>query len=123
MPTVAIIGASSDRSKFGNKAVRAYMLKGWTVYPVNPAVAVIEGVKAYNSIREVPLPIDRVSVYLPPQVGERIIEDIASVAPGEVFLNPGSESETLMHRAQQLGLNVVLACSIVDIGLSPSQLG
>ena len=122
MPTIAIIGASSDRNKFGNKAVRAYLQQGWTVYPVNPSASSIEGLKAYRSIRDVPRPVDRVSVYLPPEVGTTILESIAAVAPAEVFLNPGSESDSLISRAGQLGLNVVVACSIVDSGLSPSHL-
>ena len=123
MPTVAIVGASTDHSKFGNKAVRAYLLKGWTIYPVNPSASEIEGLKVYRSVRDLPRPIDRVSVYLPPQVGVNILEDLAAVSPGEIFLNPGSESDSLVERARQLGLNIVFACSIVDIGVRPASLG
>jgi hypothetical protein len=123
MPTIAIIGASSDRSKFGNKAVRAYARMGWTVYPVNPGAPAIEGLKTYRSIRDAPRPVDRVSLYLPPDIGITVLEDIAAVAPAEVFLNPGSESDALIAEATHLGLNVVVACSIVDIGISPAHLG
>jgi hypothetical protein len=122
MPAIAILGASSDRSKFGNKAVRAYLRMDWTVYPVNPGAPDIEGLKTYRSIRDVPRPVDRVSLYLPPDIGITVLEDIAAVAPAEVFLNPGSESDALRAQATHLGLNVVVACSIVDIGLSPSHL-
>ena len=48
MPTVAILGASADRSKFGNKAVRAFLARGYTVYPVNPKGGEIEGLAAYH---------------------------------------------------------------------------
>jgi len=122
MPSVAIIGASSDRNKYGNKAVRAYQAKGWDVYPVNPKETSIEGADVYKSIADVPRPIDRVSLYLPPEITLGIIGDIAAAKPGEVFLNPGSESPELIAKARQMGLNAIVACSIIEIGLSPSQL-
>ena len=65
MPIIAVIGASSDRSKFGNRCVRAYAQAGWTVYPVNPTESSIEGFTSYPSIADVPPgSIDLASVYL-----------------------------------------------------------
>lgn len=117
LPTVAIIGASSDPSKFGNRAVRAFARKGYTVYPVHPRAAEIEGLRAYPSIKEVPLDrLDRVSFYVPPEVGLTIIDDVAAKTVGEVWFNPGSDSPALIARAESLGLNVVVACSLVNIG-------
>ncbi|MBI3871655.1 MAG: CoA-binding protein [candidate division Zixibacteria bacterium] len=116
---VAIIGASHDRRKYGNKAVRAYVQSGWTVYPVHPTARKIEGLTAYHSIRDVPLPVDRVSIYLPPPVGVTLLPEIAAAQPGKVFFNPGSESPELLAQASKLGLNAVAACSLVAIGLTP----
>ena len=121
--TVAIIGASSDRKKFGNKAVRAYDKLGWTVYPINPRQTQIEGLKAYRSIRDVPQPLTRVSVYVPPAIGFTLLDDIAAVKPEVVFFNPGSESPELIEKASALGLNAVVACSIIDVGASPQDFG
>jgi predicted CoA-binding protein len=121
--TIAIIGASNDRQKFGNKAVRAYQKLGWTVHPVNPKESEIEGLKAFSSIRDVPRPVKRVSIYLPPAIGMTLLEDIAAVQPEEVFLNPGSESPELVKQATAMGLNAMVACSIVDVGLAPGQFG
>ena len=59
MPSIAVIGASGDRSKYGNKAVRAYLKRGWTVYPVNSRESVIEDQRAFRSILDVPSPVDR----------------------------------------------------------------
>ena len=50
MPAIAIIGASTDRRKYGNKAVRAFHQGGWTVYPVNPGADMVEGLPAYRSL-------------------------------------------------------------------------
>ena len=121
MSTVAIVGASSNPDKFGNKSVRAYLHRGWTVYPVNPKEDEIEGLKVYKSITDVPQPIDRVSLYLPPPVLMKALEAIAAVKAKEVFFNPGTDSPEVIQKAEELGINTIAACSIVDIGLSPAQ--
>ncbi|MCA9078300.1 MAG: CoA-binding protein [Planctomycetaceae bacterium] len=121
-PITVILGASADRSKYGNKSVRAHVQAGYEVYPINPKAEKIEGLQAYASIADLPThEVDRVSVYLPPAIGMQMIEEIAGLSTGEVWFNPGSESPELLARAHALGLNVVQACSIVDLGLSPSQ--
>jgi|ERR1051326_3212844 predicted CoA-binding protein len=123
MPTIAVIGASSDRKKFGNKCVRAYARRGWTIYPVNPNESSVEGLPAFKSITEVPAEaLDRVSVYLPPAVGVKVVDEVAKKKVGELWLNPGADGPEVVKRARDLGLNVVAACSIVDIGISPSEL-
>jgi len=118
--TIAIVGASNDRRKYGNRAVRAYLRQGWATYPVNPGEVTIEGQRAYKSVGDIPLSqLDRVSLYVPPAVGLQIIEDVVRRPPRELWLNPGAESPVLINRAQSLGLNVIIGCSIVDIGESP----
>lgn len=119
--TIAIVGASSNRAKYGNKAVRAFRDGGWTVYPVNPKEDTVEGLPCYHGIGGVPEPIDRVAMYVPPAVGKKMIDAIAAKNPGELFLNPGSEDDELIEMARQRGLNTVNACSIVNIGLRPDM--
>jgi hypothetical protein len=122
-PSVAIIGASNDRSKFGNKAVRAYLQEGYDVYPVHPTETTIEDLKVFKSILDVPAQkLDRISVYVPPAVGLRLLPDIAKKSCRELWLNPGSESDDIIDRATDLKLNVIVACSIVGIGVNPSDL-
>ena len=117
--SVAVIGASKDRSKYGNKAVRAYLLNDFKVYPVNPKEETIEGLKAYRSILEIPEEVDRATLYVPPNVGLKVIEEIAEKGVKELYFNPGSESDELVEKARKLGLNPILACSILAVGLDP----
>jgi hypothetical protein len=119
MKTVAIVGASADRSKFGNIAVRAFVRQGWRVFPINPKEAQVEGLPAFKSISEVPERPNLISVYLPPSVLLKVLPDIAARGCDELWLNPGTESPELLAAAEKLGLNVIQACSIVGIGLSP----
>ena len=121
-PTIAIVGASQDRSKFGNKAVRAFRDEGWDVYPVNPGLTEVEGIPAYPDLTSVPVEyLDRVSLYVPPRVGLDVIKKVAMKHVGELWLNPGTASPELVSRARALGLNVIQGCSIVDIGRLPSE--
>ena len=122
MPTVAVLGASRDRGKYGNKSVRAHAHAGWQVFPINPQSNEIEGIRAYRTLKEVPVQsFDRVSMYVPPEIGITLLEDIAACHPREVWLNPGSESRELLALAEKLGLPVICACSIVDVGMSPAM--
>ena len=116
---VAVIGASSDRRKFGNRALRAFQQQGYTVVPINPHETEVEGVKAYASVLDVPGAIDMASFYVPPDIGVRVIDEIARKGIAEVWLNPGAESDELMAEARRRRLNVIEACSIVGIGQNP----
>src|SRR5947209_10813615 len=110
---VAVIGASSNRRKFGNRAVRAFQRQGYTVVPINPNEAEVEGLKTYRSVLDVPGPIDMASFYVPPEIGERIIDEVARKQIPEVWLNPGAESDSLIARARTLSIKPIVACSIV----------
>lgn len=121
MPAVAIVGASTNRKKYGNKAVRAYIQGGWTVYPINARADTVEGCRAYKSLADVPVPLDRIVMYVPPEVGLDLLDEIAAVRPAEFFLNPGSESEALVAEAEARGLNPIQACAVVNLGLRPEM--
>ena len=118
---VAIIGASSNRNKFGNKALRAFEHQGHTVIPINPHEKEIEGHRAYRSVLDVPGDIDMATVYVRPEVGVRIMDDLARKKIPEVWLNPGADDPAVVARARALGLQTIQACSIVGIGESPGR--
>ena len=119
--SVAIVGASANRAKFGNKSLRAHVEQGFDVYPVNPRGGEIEGLKVFKTLDEIPVKLDRISMYLPPERGLAMIDLIAEVGCQELWLNPGTASRELVTRAEALGLNVIQDCSIVAIGRSPSE--
>jgi uncharacterized protein len=119
---VAVIGASSNRRKFGNRAVRAFREQGYTVIPINPHEREVEGLTAYASVLDVPGPIDMASFYVPPAVGEQVIADVARKGIAEVWLNPGAESDQLIARAEALKIRPIVACSIMAIGENPYRL-
>ena len=120
--SIAIIGASADRSKFGNKAVRAFAQQGCTVYPVNPKETEIEGLPAFKTIADVPARPNLISVYLPPPVLLKVLPAIAAKGCDEFWLNPGTESDEVLAEAEKLGLNIIQACSIVGIGMTPEDM-
>ena len=123
-PSVAILGASADRSKFGNKSVRAHVAQGFRVYPVNLKGGQIESLPVYRTLAEVPEErLTRISVYLPPAATLAALPDIAAKGCEELWLNPGAESAEVVSRAEALGLRAIQACSIVAVGRSPGEFG
>ena len=91
--------------------------------PINPTAHEVEGFKAYKSILDVPVEkIDRVSLYLPPALGVKVLDEIAKKPVGELWVNPGAESDELLEKAERLGINTVFACSIVGLGMRPTEL-
>jgi predicted CoA-binding protein len=116
---VAVIGASSNPRKFGNRAVRAFRRQGYTVIPINPNEQQVEGLKTYASVLDVPERIDMATLYVPPDVGERVMPEIARKQIPEVWLNPGAESEALIQLARSLKVEPIVACSIIGIGENP----
>ncbi len=119
--TVAVIGASSNRSKYGNKALRAFEHQGYRVIPINPHEREVEGHKAYASVLDVPDPIDLATVYVPADVGLKVVDELAKRGIAEVWLNPGADEPEVVARARELGLKTIQACSIIAIGESPGR--
>jgi predicted CoA-binding protein len=119
---IAVVGASRDRTKFGNRAVRAYRKQGYTVVPINPHETEIEGLKSYASVLDVPGPIDMATLYVQPEAGMRVLEEIARKRIPEVWLNPGADSDEVIDRARALHITPTVACSIIAIGENPHEL-
>ena len=119
--TVAVVGASSDRRKFGNKALRAFQADGHRVMPINPHEAAVEGLRAYASVLDVPDPIDMATVYVPPEVGVTLLAEFERKRIPEIWINPGAESTDMMAEAARRKLNMIYACSIIGVGRHPAE--
>ncbi len=119
MPIVAVIGASTSRGKFGNKALRAFRQQGYTVIAVNPNAHEVEGEHVYASVLDYPGPIDEATIYVPPSVGVRVMDELAKKGIKVVWLNPGADAPEVVARARALGLSPRVACSSSASGNGP----
>ena len=119
MAVIAVIGASNDRRKFGNKAVRAFRRQGHTVVAVNLHEAEIEGERAYRSVLDYPGTIDEATLYVPPEAGLQMMDEIAEKGIPAVWLNPGADDPAVVRRAEALGVRPIVACSILGAGEDP----
>ena len=119
--TVAVVGASSSRAKFGNKALRAFQAQGYQVIPINPNEAEVEGLKTYASVLDVPGPIDMATVYVQPDITLRLLDEFTRKNIPEIWVNPGAENDDVVAEARRRGLRVIFACSIIGIGRNPSE--
>jgi len=80
---------------------------------VNPNVDAIEGLRAYSSLREIPEPIDTMTLYVRPAISSKLVDDILAANPRRVIMNPGTENEELASAAAQAGIQVLRACTLV----------
>jgi predicted CoA-binding protein len=120
--SVAVVGASPDRRKFGNKAVRAYLAAGYDVFPVHPTEPAVEGRPAYKRVADIPRErLDRVALYVPPNVGLTVLDGLAGKPIGQLILNPGADSPEVVARAKELGLPAVQGCAIIMGGYRPQD--
>ncbi len=119
---IAIIGASKNRNKYGNKALRAWIKAGAEAIPVNPHEEEIEGIKCYKSVKDIPGKLEEASFYVPPTIGLTVVNDCKEKGIKKAYLNPGSESEELIKALKEAGIEPIMACSIIAAGENPDKL-
>ena len=114
----AVVGASRDRRKYGNKVVRVYLQNHREVYPVNPHADQIEGLQSYAGLSSLPQPVDAVSIITPPPVTEQIVLDAIEAGIGHLWMQPGAESSKAVQLAKDAGINVIHdgPCILVTLG-------
>ncbi|MFA5303374.1 MAG: ATP-binding protein [Candidatus Nanoarchaeia archaeon] len=118
---IAIIGASPNKSRMSNKAIRAYLKKGFKVFPINPKYSEIEGLKVYPSLKALSIKPKIISVYTNPEITETLIEDIVKIGPKKVFFNPGSTDKQILQELDKTKLNYERLCSIMALGENPQD--
>ena len=114
----AVVVASTNRDKFGNKVLRAYQRKGFRVYPINPREPEIEGLKTYADLKSIPETPRGVSIITPPPITEKIVAEAADAGARFVWMQPGAESPEVVRIARARGLEVIAdgSCFLVETG-------
>ncbi len=115
----AVVGASSERAKYGNKVLRCYLQNGKTpVYPVNPRATEVEGLAAFPGLAALPEPARAVSIITPPAITLGVVEEAARLGIAHLWLQPGAEDRRVLARAAELGLEPIAGgpCLLVVLG-------
>lgn len=103
----AVIGASDNPKKNGNRIVKDLKNRGYDVYPVNPKLKELEGLRCYASIGEIPTKVDVVDFVVPPEVTEEIIKQCKMLGLNHIWFQPGSESEAALAYCRDNNMKVV----------------
>lgn len=110
----AIVGASQDRNKYGNRVFRSLRQAGYKVYPVNPNTAEVEGDVAYATLADLPEPPEVVNLVVPPAVTEQVVKKAHELGLTRVWMQPGAESDEAIMFCETHGMQVVYdACAMV----------
>jgi len=117
-PAFGVVGASTDREKYGNRVLRCYLQKGRRAIPVNPRAAQVEGIAAVPSVAELPDDVKSISVITPPSVTEQVVEAAARRWIENVWMQPGAESPVAVEACRRHGINVIAdgTCILVVLG-------
>lgn len=103
----AVVGATDNPEKYGNQITRNLKKRGYEVYPVNPRLKKVEGLKCYATISELPVKVDVVDFVVPPAATEAILKECLALGLDRIWLQPGSESEKAIRFCQENNLKVV----------------
>jgi len=113
----AVVGASQDRGKYGNKVLRAYLQRQRAVYPINPTAEVVEGLAAFPCLSSLPQPVHGLSIITPPQVTEEVVIEASRLGIRHVWMQPGAENKRAVELAQEAGMNVIWGGSCILVAM------
>ncbi len=105
--TLAVVGASRDANKFGNKVFRDLIAKGYQVFPINPNADVVEGKRCYPDLNALPHAVDGIVLVVPPAETEKVVHEAAEVGIRRVWMQQGAESGVAIRFCEEHGIDVV----------------
>jgi predicted CoA-binding protein len=113
-----VVGASTNRQKYGNKVLRCYAQHDKPVVGVNPRADEIEGLPCYASLVHVPGPPRAVSIVAPPAFAQQIVNDAVATSVSHLWFQTGSEDAAAIADAEAHGLEVIAygPCLLVALG-------
>lgn len=115
---VAVVGVSANEEKFGFKIFRDLLAAGYEVEGVNPAGGNVKGRPVYKTLADIGRPIHTVITVVPPRVTEAVARDCVALKVGQVWMQPGSESESAVEELRRAGVPVIKnACFMVRKGV------
>ena len=103
----AVAGASSNPEKYGYTITKNLLDRGYKVYPVNPRLAELHGVKCYKTLSDLPEKPDVVDVVLPPKITEELLKECKKLGLTRVWLQPGAESSAAVEFCEKNGIKVI----------------
>lgn len=114
----AVISASTNRSKFGNKVLRCYQQNNKIIHPVNPKEKIIEGVPCITKLSDLPGAVMSISIVTPPKVTENIVEQAIEHGIKNIWMQPGSESALAIQLCRDNNINIIAngPCILVELG-------
>ncbi len=105
--TLAVVGVSHDRTKFGNIVYRDLRSKGYRVLAVHPNHTTVEGDSCYPNLASLPERVDGIVVVVPPHATEQIVREADAVGIKRVWFQPGAESAAAIRYCEEHGLVVI----------------
>jgi len=110
---VVVLGASANPKRYSNQAVCMLLEHGYAVIPVHPALQELEGLDVAASLDDIHVPVQTLTLYLSPARSLQLIDQIITLNPERVILNPGTEDESLQEQLDQAGIPYETACTLV----------
>ena len=92
---IALVGASNDPKKYGNKILLDLVSKGYNVAPINSKEDTIAGIKSYKNILDLKEPPSIINFVVPPSIGLQITKELVKNNLDNYWYQPGAESEEI----------------------------